>query len=199
MNRFLPFVLLLTACDPAQVLFPPDLWQEEPWWDTGWRDTGDFRPTPEPTGGDTDPVTPPPPDEFAQIDSVSALCTASQDSWLLELQTEGASSEATVHLRGSTGRTETHGLVLLDRDPAGAWDRYQTGPLPHAVPEGDFEAGTNSAFDCADRSTMSFAAVTRDPDGAYADCVIWGADPFTFMSELETADPDLTSAGCVAY
>ena len=164
------------------VRFPPDLWPME--WETGetgWTGAED--------SGEVVSATPLALDE----DTLEWGCNSVNTAWTYAVRTTGWADGATLDIYGETW-SEQHAMLLMDISPAGAWDQYQSGPLPQGTPQEEWQTTVNSAFDCTlDASTLTFIVRARDRVGNLADCVMWGADP-TAGPALRS-DPEVVAIG----
>jgi hypothetical protein len=159
---------VLSACSPAAVLFPPDLYAF---------DTGD-------TGHTGAPVA---------LDRSTLGCTGDGTGWLAVVDTLGDSASASLALyvpesvTGGPPTWETHPLSRNGGEADGTWARYVAGPLEAGVSTP--ESGVSTALPCPHPA---------DPDGTDPGTPSWGVVLLGFSAEaLDCAGFGPQGAGVV--
>jgi hypothetical protein len=107
-------------------------------------------------------------------------CFGYPDQWDFKVDVEGCAETAVLDLWDTVALDwdEEHSLAVGAVGPDRIWQNWILGPLPHATPRDQWQAGANTAFDCyAQSSNITFAARLFDADGAQMACSIWGHDP----------------------
>lgn len=151
--------LLAVSCVNT-VRFPPDLWNFGPA-DTGTTTVPDPAPfdSGAPTGG---PV---------MLSRVIVDCGAELQR--VEAITTGWASEIVLDVLHADGRAESHGLEIVEVDPAGAWDQWSV-ELVRGVAKGVGVTG----FDCVDDEPfLTYALRVRTATDPLSDCGTWGVNP----------------------
>lgn len=177
-------LLLLASGCTQTVFFPPDLWTEGTWWDSGNQATTV-------------------PDELAPVllQFVTASCDRAATAWTFTAETDGWSGGATLGIYGSpvtSGWSEEHDMTVVDSDPAGGWDLLAVGPLTTPTPAEEWVPNENTAFDCEDPS-LSFVIKLYDHLGALSDCAVWGSDPGALDAMLQSEFAVRDIGGCVYF
>lgn len=115
-------------------------------------------------------------------------CDPTSGEWYYFVETEGWTSGGTLDIGQETASpwSESHTLKSYEYDPNGYWDRLERR-LPFESNFNNLAADTNTFFQCnEDRlSTMKFKAAVFDPNGNFADCIVWGNN----AASMNNGDP----------
>lgn len=118
----------------------------------------------------------PPFEGEAQITAVDWGCSADEDEWTFEIDTEGWTSGGLLSMSTDGLRVEAHEVLSAAAAPNGAWDRLKL-TLNIIADAREVEPGSSSAYVCEPPTLTALAyrlVVYDDASGEVTDCRVWG-------------------------
>lgn len=138
------------------------------------------------------------------VQTASVQCDAS-DNVTIDIMTDGWTSDGWVYQADNANTpywSDNHQLASYEFDACGAYDKLDV-TLTTGAAVADWTPNVSTVFTCAshyESPVMSFAAGVWDFDGAFADCLAWGADPQGIIDDPTGGageDPAFDVSGCV--